>query len=283
MNNKYKGFLDIAWYIIVFAFIQLSFSFLATLIVIVQCDGAYGDFLKYFKEICSNGKWITICTALSSLLTILLFYRLKWATFSKEYIKSRPWSALVWVVLLSLGTILPSQWLYEQMQIELPESYADLFENVLKEPWGYVAVGLLGVLAEEVVFRRAVLGTLLKMFGEKKHWLAIVISSIIFALIHGNTAQGVHAFVIGMLLGWMFYRTDSIIPGLVLHWVNNTVAYVLFNLMPEMNDGKLIDFFHGDQKMMMGGLFFSLCILIPSLFQLSVRLKRADGNKTIEN
>ena len=38
----------------------------------------------------------------------------------------------------------------------------------------------------------------------------------------------------------------------------------MFNLLPEMNDGKLIDLFHGDDRMMYGGLFFSLCIFVPS-------------------
>ncbi len=83
-----------------------------------------------------------------------------------------------------------------------------------------------------------------------------------------DLAQGLHAFVIGLLLGWLYSRTNSILPGLVLHWVNNSVAYLMFNLMPQMNDGKLIDFFHGNNRMMYGGLFFSLCIFVPALFQL---------------
>ena len=39
-----------------------------------------------------------------------------------------------------------------------------------------------------------------------------------------------------------------------------------------MNDGKLIDLFHGDDRMMYGGLFFSLCIFVPSLLQLMRRM-----------
>ena len=42
-----------------------------------------------------------------------------------------------------------------------------------------------------------------------------------------------------------------------------------------MNDGKLIDLFHGNDRMMYGGLFFSLCIFLPALFQLGMRMKRA--------
>ena len=87
-------------------------------------------------------------------------------------------------------------------------------------------------------------------------------------------AQGIHAFVIGLLLGWLYYRTGSIVPGIVLHWVNNTVAFVMFNVMPELSDGKLIDLFHGNNRMMVYALMFSLCILLPSLFQLAMRTRK---------
>ena len=127
-------------------------------------------------------------------------------------------------------------------------------------------------IAEEIVFRGAIQHTLQVALGKRYPWIAIVISALIFGFIHFNLAQGVHAFVIGLFLGWMYYRTGSILPGFVFHWVNNSVAYLMFNLLPEMNDGKLIDLFHGDDRMMYGGLFFSLCIFVPSLLQLMRRM-----------
>lgn len=103
--------------------------------------------------------------------------------------------------------------------------------------------------------------------------MAIVVSALLFGAIHLNVAQGIHAFMVGLALGWVYYRTKSVIPGIALHWVNNTVAYLMFYLMPNMSDGKLIDLFHGDSRLMYGGLFFSMCILIPSIFQLNMRMK----------
>ena len=129
-------------------------------------------------------------------------------------------------------------------------------------------------IAEEMVFRGAVLRKLLDMFSPRQHWIPIIISALDFGLFHGNKAQLPHAVFIGLILGWMYYRTGSIVPGVVLHWVNNTVAYLLFHFMPQLNDGKLIDLFHGSERMMVMGLVCSLCILLPSLLQLSQRLKR---------
>jgi len=84
----------------------------------------------------------------------------------------------------------------------------------------------------------------------------------------------VHATIAGLMLGWLYYRTNSIVPGIVMHWVNNSVAYVMYNLMPEMNDGKIIDLFRGDDMMVYMALGFSLMIFLPSLFQLASRMKR---------
>src|SRR3712207_56432 len=141
----------------------------------------------------------------------------------------------------------------------------------MSTPWGYLALGVLVPFAEEMVFRGAVLRKLLQLFGDRWAWVAIAVSALLFGLMHQNVAQFVHASLIGVLLGWMYWRTGSIVPGVVFHWVNNTVAYLMFHLMPSMHDGKLIDLFHGSEKSMLLGLLFSLCICIPALFQLSFR------------
>lgn len=220
------------------------------------------------------GQITVAVSVVSSLVTILLFRLTRWVPMSANYLRSRPWGVVVWTVLLTIGTILPSEWIAELVNLQVPESTGKLFEGIMKEPWGYAAIGLLVPIAEEIVFRGGVLGRLLAISGRERHWVAIIVSALVFGCVHGNLAQGAHAFVIGLLLGWMYYRTGSLLPGIVFHWVNNSVAYVMFNLMPQMADGKLIDLFHGNSRMMGAGLLFSLCILIPSLLQLNARMKR---------
>lgn len=272
-----KGCLDIVWFVIIFYFIQLLFQACASLAYTLHAGSFTARlFLDNLVHVAYSGKWLAAISVASSLVNIAVFTRLRWTPVSNSYLLSRPWISLIWVAILSLGTILPAEWIYEQLQISMPESYEQLFEGVMSEPWGYLAIGVLAPVAEEVVFRGAILRVLLRLFSHKWHWAAIALSAIVFGLVHGNAAQGIHAFIIGLLLGWMFYRTDSIVPGIVMHWVNNSVAYVMYNIMPDMADGKLIDLFHGSQKMMVGGLFFSFCILIPALFQLAIRLKKAE-------
>ena len=83
------------------------------------------------------------------------------------------------------------------------------------------------------------------------------------------------AFLAGLLLGWLYYRTDSVVPGIVLHWVNNSIAYVVYNLYPDP-DMQLIDLF-GTQRHVAAAVVFSLFILLPALYQLHLRMKKADA------
>lgn len=278
MNNKTSVIRDIL-FIVLFVAVFILIQWITTQLGAVFFAKIEDIEVKNVFAGIANGKYGKLTASISvisSLLTVLIFRLARWVPMSRKYLLSHPWGVFFWAVLLSLGSILPSEWLSEVINLKVPTATGKLFEGIMKEPWGYAAVGLLVPVAEEVVFRGGVLGKLLDIFGHQRHWIAIVISALVFGVAHFNLAQGVHAFVIGLLLGWMYYRTGSILPGIVFHWVNNSVAYFMFNLMPQMADGKLIDLFHGSQKMMIMGLLFSLCILIPSILQLALRMHKAD-------
>ena len=228
-------------------------------------------------DLTKDGECLAITAVTSSLVTFILFVSTKWVPVSGNYLKMRPWGVLFWSAPLALGSILPMEFLVEKINLTMPEGTEEMFKSIMKVSWGYVALGIMVPFAEEIVFRGAIQRVLQNVLGERNRWIAIVVSALIFGIVHFNLAQGLHAFLIGLLLGWLYSKTGSILPGFVFHWVNNTVAYLMFNLMPQMNDGKLIDFFHGNDRMMYGGLFFSLCIFVPSLLQLIGRMPK--GNK----
>lgn len=272
MSKVAKSFLDVILYVIAFLVIQLTIQFAGAGIYAAVTDTGFQELMTGMTTGDYSSLLVTL-TFISSVITLLAFIFLKWTPLEREYMASRPWATLAWVVFFTLGTILPLQWVYEQMQLLMPEHYEKLFEGIMAKPYGYLAIGILAPLVEEMVFRGAVLRRLLEVIGGKWHWVSIVISAILFGAVHGNLAQFVHAFILGCVIGWMYYRTKSIVPGIVLHWVNNTVAYVMFYIMPQTADGKLIDLFHGNNHTMLMALGFSLCILLPSLYQLAWRLR----------
>ena len=218
-------------------------------------------------EVDATGLIITV--ALADVTALVLFLLLKWAEVSRHWVRTRPWTVLFWCVLAAFGAIIPSSYLQELMP-ELPDWSEKEFELIINNRFGYFIVGLLAPLVEELVFRGAILRALLRW--KSNPWVGIIISAVMFSAIHMNPAQMPHAFLIGILLGWMYYRTDSIVPGVVYHWVNNTIAYVLMAFYPDP-DLKMIDLF-GNQQTVLMAVVFSLCILIPSIYQLNLRMEK---------
>lgn len=275
MKEVKKGVMDILLYGIVFVVVQLTdiVSFLGMLVWSFVQHEELAD-VRTAMLSGHNPVLLALTSVFSSVITLVVFLKTKWTPISRNYLLSKPWLTLLWVALFVLGAMIPLEFVYEHIGLEMDETTGRIFEGLLKEPWGYVAVGILAPLTEEVVFRGAILRTLLGMMSKRNHWVAIMISAAIFGAVHGNAAQFVNALLMGLLLGWMYYRTRSLVPGILLHWVNNTMAYILTNLLPQ-TDGKLIDLFHGDEKTVYYAVGFSLCILIPSFLQLVSRMKKA--------
>ena len=196
-------------------------------------------------------------SCVTSVLAIALFLLTRAAEVSPQWLRTRPWVVLSWSCVAALGALIPSAWLQELMP-DLPNIVEQEFDMILRNRWGYLAVGLLAPLSEELVLRGAILRSLLRS-PKLSPWGAIVISAVLFAVMHFNPAQMPHAFLIGLLLGWMYYRTDSI---------------VLYNLYPNP-DMKLIDFF-GNQRTIAAAILFSLFILLPALYQLHLRMRKAE-------
>ena len=274
MRKTIRDIINIIWYVFIFVFIQ----FLCWYVIWITWSFIQGNDMESVLAnvrgaILDNEYTIITTHIISSLLIVCLFFLQDWTPFKRTYLQSRPWTTLFWVGLMVFGTIIPSIWLDEQLGVDLSENAEKMLSQMMGNPLGYLAVGIMAPLAEEVVFRGAVLRTLLKMMEDKWHWIAILISALIFGAFHGNMAQFVHGTLIGLLIGWMYYRTKSIVPGLVFHFVNNSIAYVMYNLMPNTHEASLIDIFKGSQTNVYLALAFSLCIFLPALYQLFLRLK----------
>lgn len=102
----------------------------------------------------------------------------------------------------------------------------DLFEwmNIsMTSPTTIIGAVIVAPIAEEIIFRGMITKLLLDEYRPAK---AILISALIFGIIHFNPAQIPGAIVLGALFGWLYYKTGSIIPGIILHFINNAAAVV---------------------------------------------------------
>lgn len=106
----------------------------------------------------------------------------------------------------------------------LPNLMEQAFD-VLQSGWlGILCIAILGPVIEELIFRGAITQALLKKYSPA--W-AIVISALVFGLFHINPAQIVSATLIGLLLAWIYYKTASLVPCILIHILNNTLSVYL--------------------------------------------------------
>ena len=260
-----RQILDIALFFIMFLLIQM----------VVMAGGVkLYDMIKGAgsTNLLTNGNLMVGLTLLNSVVVGAVFMALRWSPFSRSYMQKRPWAVLIWTALLALGSIPLADALSSLTNVKMPAEELQLLTTLVTHPWGWIAVGVLVPIAEEMVFRGAILRTLLTLCGHRWRWGAIVLSALLFGLAHGNMAQLLNATLLGCLLGWLYYRSGSIAPGIVFHMVNNSVAVLLVRLMPGSADMQLVDLFAGDTPRLILFMLCALCVFVPSLWQLRQRL-----------
>lgn len=96
-----------------------------------------------------------------------------------------------------------------------------------------ITVAILAPLLEELLCRGIILRGLLKRTST---FMAIFWSSLIFAVIHLNPWQAIGAFILGILMGWVYYKTGSLKLTILMHFTNNFLALLLSWSFPGMDD-----------------------------------------------
>lgn len=91
---------------------------------------------------------------------------------------------------------------------------------------------ILAPIGEELLFRK-LLGDRLRRWGDQ---VAILISATFFALFHGNFFQFFYAFLLGLILGYLYTRTGKIRYSIGLHAIVNLVGGVLMPALAEAVD-----------------------------------------------
>ncbi len=88
-------------------------------------------------------------------------------------------------------------------------------------------IAFLPALLEELFFRACLQNILMQHYGKRKAWLAIVITAIIFALLHGQMQTVLPRVFLGVLLGLCYYKTGSLWVSIAIHFFNNGIQVFL--------------------------------------------------------
>ena len=112
-------------------------------------------------------------------------------------------------------------WIYNFFGIEVQN---DLAEMSYITPFGvnFLFIGVLAPIFEELFYRKAIIDRL-RRYGDLP---AILISGVIFGLVHGNFSQVFYSTAIGLVLGFVYLRTGNVLYTILLHATFNIVSGV---------------------------------------------------------
>ena len=140
-------------------------------------------------------------------------------------------TALVFTSMLALNILV--QWLPLENVLE------NQFEGLTHTFLGAFTISLLAPILEEVMFRGAIQGYLTRKLGNP--WLAMAIAALVFGVYHMNPVQVVYASMFGFILGWMYYRTGSLMSVIVGHVLNNSIATLTMLMFGTATESEMME------------------------------------------
>lgn len=252
MKGKLKSFFAAVGYLFITFGVQLIVSMIGAIVIGI----IYA--VKNIDEISTNApnadeitnqmlgatNYILLASSIITVLVFLLIYKIRKKSF-KEELQIVKTTKINLVIGIALGI---SAWLFNAGALSLVQE-AGIFQEHFSKMESILAplsegnifialltVGIVAPFTEEFMFRGVIFKTLNKNISIL--W-TIIIQALFFGIFHGNLIQGTYATMLGLVFGYITYKTKSLWPAIIMHMVNNTIAtlspFILKNVPSTIN------------------------------------------------
>lgn len=214
-SKKFFSVIDIFVYILIFLGVNIIFSIL-------------GSFYLSDKAILTDtklmGQILYVPIFFFSIIFILIYraFRVKNADL-KYNLPRLGWSRSP-AILLSIIIMFAISIVTEPLMHLFPDAVTSYLDNVTSgdKLVNFVIIVIAAPIFEEYLFRGLIMRDIASRWGSR---VAIFLSAAIFALLHFNMVQFPTAFLMGIYLGYAYYRTRQYLATVILiHAVNNMIA-----------------------------------------------------------
>jgi hypothetical protein len=111
---------------------------------------------------------------------------------------------------------------------EMYEATSEMLMNGSNLAIGIIIFGLLAAVSEEFLFRSVIQKALVKLF--KNAHIGIIVTALIFSAFHADFYGFFPRFILGLMLGYMFWMSGSIWASIIMHFTNNATIVMLYYL-----------------------------------------------------
>lgn len=114
--------------------------------------------------------------------------------------------------------------IFESIFPQSEEDYQETIQSLIHSPiTSFLQVCIIAPVVEETLMRGVILGGLKNTYGSIT---ALLVSSVLFAVLHFNMAQTLSAFMCGIVLGLLYLRTRSVFCCIIAHCGYNFISYL---------------------------------------------------------
>lgn len=139
---------------------------------------------------------------------------------TKEFLFLIPIGVMICLIgsaLTGIFSTLVDSWF--NITFEQPTDYSN-YTTASGIIFSFLQSAIIPAFVEEFAIRGVVLQSL-RRFGDK---FAIIMSALVFALMHGNMVQIPFAFIAGIAFGYIVIKTGTLWSSIIIHFINNSIA-----------------------------------------------------------
>ena len=192
----------------------------------------------------NQANFSTVISVTIYLLTLLIVIGLPWVV--KKYRTTRqelgltrlpnwtdmllaPLGFIIYILLSALFTYLAMTYLkfinFDQAQETGFSQLGQRYEYIL----AFVSLVVIAPIAEEILFRGYLLG---KLRQHLSTWIAVLITSVVFAAVHLAWNVGIDVFALSLVLCVLRITSKSLWPSILLHMIKNGIAFYFLFINP---------------------------------------------------
>ncbi|MBB1192159.1 hypothetical protein DNC80_00540 [Flavobacterium sp. SOK18b] len=168
-------------------------------------------------------------------------------------------------------------------QIPIPEYMQKILLDSESDTgvYSFITIVIAAPILEELIFRGIILNGLLKSYSPLK---SIIISSLLFGLMHLNPGQFIGASMGGILSGWVYFKTKKITLPIIIHMTNNFLAFLAIyfgsrnvNLTKSTSEYSLTELYGGTTNLIII-LTVAVTIALSSIYLLDKEFQKKQKN-----
>lgn len=249
--------------------------FVGEIVVIIQSASFTGDSLEDYYNLLinsiSDSNFLAVTSLIYSVTGIIVFglwFSKKRNEIRYERTSIRGWKFGLWpgIIIFAVSAQIVTEYLVSAIGLMFPKlmtDYADLIKSAGLDSVSWVMalyVIIFGPILEELVFRGLCLGYFRRSL--KSMWIANICQAVLFGGMHMNVLQGIYAFLLGLCLGYVAIKTDSIMATILMHIAYNSSSYLIEFILEKVEDNAVTAFI-----LILVGLlaaYFSIYMIIKS-------------------